>query len=149
MSQKSLTTHLAQAEQAGIYRLPATEFSALEQSAKALGFACFKVNLDGSAHIDALLAALGRDLDFPDWYGANLDALSDCLTDFAWREAKGYILILTGADALQAVPDSFAALNEVFASAIEQWQAQDVPFWVFYEFDSTGWAEGLPGLPVL
>jgi RNAse (barnase) inhibitor barstar len=92
---------------------------------------------------------LGRQLDFPDWYGANLDALSDCLTDFSWREAQGYIITLSGADALQVLPDSFATLNAVFASAIEQWQDQGVPFWVFYEFGSTEVTAGLASLPVI
>ena len=29
----------------------------------------------------ALLKQLGEALNFPDWYGANFDALHDCLTD--------------------------------------------------------------------
>jgi Barstar (barnase inhibitor) len=149
MNQNSFKAQLAQVEQAGIYRLSATQCAVLERSAEALGFACFKVKLDGSANLDAILTALGRALDFPDWYGANLDALNDCLTDFSWREAKGYLLILAGADALCSEPGSFAALNEVLAAAIEQWQAQDVPFWVGYEYCGTGPIEGLASLPEL
>jgi hypothetical protein len=149
MSQNSLKTHLVQVEQAGIYRLQATEFAALAQSAAAIGFACFKVNLEAATSIDAILAALGRELDFPAWYGANLDALNDCLTDFSWNEAKGYVLILTGVEASPIASDDLAMLNEVLASAIAQWQEQDVPFWVFYEFRHTGQAEELASLPIL
>lgn len=39
--------------------------------------------LDGGAIHDRreLHAALARGLEFPHWYGCNLDALRDCLTD--------------------------------------------------------------------
>ena len=39
--------------------------------------------LDGDAisTVEELHAALARELDLPKWYGGNLDALYDCLTD--------------------------------------------------------------------
>lgn len=41
--------------------------------------------IDGSnvENPDCLHEILARELAFPDWYGANLDALYDCLTDIA------------------------------------------------------------------
>ena len=41
--------------------------------------------LDGEVLTDqkALHDRLAEDLGFPDWYGRNLDALYDCLTDLA------------------------------------------------------------------
>ncbi len=41
------------------------------------------VTLDGSTVNDptCLHEALARNLAFPEWYGGNLDALYDCLTD--------------------------------------------------------------------
>lgn len=44
--------------------------------------------LDGETLADqeALHDRLAEDLGFPDWYGRNLDALYDCLTDL--REAE-------------------------------------------------------------
>lgn len=47
-------------------------------------------------------------LDFPDYYGHNLDALNDCMRDVAWyeygadREATGTVLVFTGYDAFAA-----------------------------------------------
>lgn len=145
LPQKPLQKLLAQAAQAGIYHLPNHGQPALVKAAKALGFACFKVKFEESEHMGAILGALGRDLGFPDWYGANFDALNDCLTDLSWREAPGYIITISGADAVHAVPNSFNALNDVFASAIEQWQAQGIPFWIFYDLR----ANGLANLPTL
>jgi hypothetical protein len=58
---------------------------------------------DADLHRD--LAAL---LDFPDYYGANLDALNDCLGDVAGydygtpRAATGLVLVLTRYDAFAA-----------------------------------------------
>jgi hypothetical protein len=75
---------------------------------------------------------MSRDLGFPDWFGGNLDALSDCLTDFSWRPAQGYVITLSGSARLAAMPTSFAALNEVLSFAVEAWQARGQPFWVFY-----------------
>ena len=44
--------------------------------------------LDGEVLTDqkALHDRLAEDLGFPDWYGRNLDALYDCLTDLAGAE---------------------------------------------------------------
>jgi RNAse (barnase) inhibitor barstar len=147
MSQQALKTHLAQAEQAGIYRFSAPEREALEKASKTLGFAAFNVSLEGCADLDAILSSLGKALNFPDWYGANLDALNDCLTDLSWHEAKGYLLLLSDADALHAATTSFTALNEVLTAVIEEWQAQGIPFWVFYEFHRAEALNGLPNLP--
>ena len=143
--QIALQKLLAQPKQAGIYHLPHGGQTALTKAAKSLGFAIFKVDFEESDHMGKILAALGRDLHFPDWYGANFDALNDCLTDFSWREAPGYIITLYGADAVHAVPNSFNALNEVLSSAIEAWQAQDIPLWIFYDLR----ADGLATLPTL
>jgi RNAse (barnase) inhibitor barstar len=144
MSQKSLHKVLAQPRQAGIYQLPSGNRAALEQAAKSLGFTCFTVNFAESGKIDAALAALGRDLDFPDWYGNNLDALNDCLSDLSWHAAPGYVIVISGASALHTDTEAFRTLNEVFASAIEAWQAQSVPLWIFYDLSN----DRLPALPI-
>jgi len=76
-----------------------------------------------------------RDLDFPEWFGGNLDALHDCLTDFSWHPAPGYVITLTGSESLRSNPTSFAAFNQVLASAVEAWQARNIPLRVFYLHD--------------
>lgn len=145
MPQIPLQKLLAQPEQAGIYHLPQGGRTALSKAAKALGFASFKVNFEESDNMGAILAALGRELHFPDWYGANFDALNDCLTDFSWREAPGYMIIISHADAVHAESNSFSTLNEVFTNAIAEWQARKTPFWIFYDLRANGLAT-LPSL---
>lgn len=63
-----------------------------------------------------LLTEIGRSLDFPGWYGANFDALHDCLADSDCLPAG--VLLIAGLDTLAAVaPADFAILMDVLASA--------------------------------
>ena len=41
----------------------------------------YKVDFSNVKHFIDIHEILKRDLDFPDYYGGNLDALWDCLTD--------------------------------------------------------------------
>ncbi|HEX5802171.1 MAG TPA: barstar family protein [Azospira sp.] len=145
MSQK-LQKLLAQSESAGIFHLPHSDRKALKQAAHALGYGWLQADLGDRREIAPALEKLGSDLRLPDWYGANYDALADCLTDLSWNAAPGYVLLVTGADALHARDEAaFATLNEVLASVIGNWQEARVPFWVFYDMRPNG----LAALPTL
>ena len=117
---------------AGIFRLARKDLPALTLAADELGLAVFHVDLQTARNVPGFIKALMRDLHFPDWFGGNLDALNDCLTDFSWRPAPGYVITLSGVEALRATPTSFAALNAVLANAVDAWQARGVPFRIFY-----------------
>ena len=146
MKQSELLTVLADARQAGIYHLSPSGQAAVREAAPTAGLACFDISFADSGRIDTVLTQLGYDLDFPDWYGRNLDALKDCLTDFSWCQAAGYVLIICRAEVLLAEdPAAFAVLHEVFAAAIAEWREQDFPMWVFYDLR----ADGLATLPAL
>jgi RNAse (barnase) inhibitor barstar len=56
--------------------------------------------LDGTdaATRSGFFQELARSLDFPDDFGRNWDAVYDCLTDFNWLPAAGYVLVLDGFD---------------------------------------------------
>ncbi len=141
MTRKTLQALLEDPRQAGVYRLPHADRPALKEAAEAAGFACFEADLGDSDQIQWVLARLGRELGFPEWYGNNFDALKDCLGDISWRDEAGYLLILSRAEALQlADAQAFHTLNEVFAAAIDEWRSQDVPMWVFYDLQADGLA---------
>ena len=142
---KALKNLLAKTRYAGIYHLPHSGQAALEQAAGELGFACLKADLEDADEMGVVLKRLGQQLDFPEWFGANLDALSDCLTDLSGKEAPGYVITLSGADTLHGNAEHFSALNEVFADASQHWKDQGVPFWIFYDLR----ADGLATLPTL
>lgn len=60
-----------------------------------------------------VLAAIGEALAFPQWYGANLDALVDCLRDLT----SPIQLVWSGSEDLQAVdPAAHAAIMDVLRS---------------------------------
>lgn len=71
-----------------------------------------QITLDcrGIADKDQLHAALAQALAFPDWYGGNLDALYDCLTDLE----SPVQLQLTG---WASLPHWKAAFEAVFQDA--------------------------------
>ena len=125
-----MTAH--QPANTGIFLLSRQDLPALRQAADELEQAFFSVDLGSARNVPGFIKALKRDLDFPDWFGGNLDALHDCLTDFSWRPAPGYVITLDGSETLRANPTSFAIFNEVLVSVIEWWQQRNIPFRVFY-----------------
>ena len=86
--------------------------------------------LDGRGLADkhSLLSALGRALDFPDYYGENWDALEECLADLSWREGP-VCLVIQHADAIPA--QLLATLLDVFAQAAREWARQGRVFSLF------------------
>jgi RNAse (barnase) inhibitor barstar len=121
----------------GIYKLARKDLSALKQAASELKHAFFSVDLCATHTVPGFIKALQRDLGFPAYFGGNLDALNDCLCDFSWHPAPGYVIVLSGSESLSSSPTSFAALNAVLANVVESWQARNIPFQIFYLHDAT------------
>lgn len=120
---------------AGLFKIAPKDLPALKSAAAELKLAFYNVDLQNARNVPGFIKAFKRDLAFPDWFGGNLDALNDCLTDFSWRPAPGYIIVLNASESLRANPTSFAALNAVLASAVDAWQLRSERFWVFYLID--------------
>jgi hypothetical protein len=134
MKRDELLNVLVDCRRAGIYRLPPCGRTELLEAAEAAGLACFQVSFADADRIGRALGELGQALGFPEWYGQNLDALKDCLTDLSWCQAAGYVLIIARAEILYAEDQvGFQALNEVFAAAVAEWRSQACPMWVFYD----------------
>ena len=120
---------LKQAPSAGLRRLPLQ--TDLRATAATAGLRTFSADLAGVRTLEAAFAVLAKALDFPDWFGHNLDALMDCLTDMSWAPAAGYLLLLTGTPPLASTdPEGFTALLDVLDAAIEPWREDGIPFWV-------------------
>ena len=77
---------------------------------------------------DAVLAAIAAALGFPDWFGANWDALEDCLTDLSWRKAAPRVIIFTGA----GEGDDLGILLDVLDSAAQYWRERGQPFFAVF-----------------
>ena len=73
----------------------------------------------GVSEKHSLLAALAWIFEFPDYYGANWDALEECLTDMSWWQG-GIALQVQHADRLS--PAVRENLLRIFAQAAADWR---------------------------
>jgi RNAse (barnase) inhibitor barstar len=64
------------------------------------------------------LDAIGAAMNFPAWYGRNLDALYDCLVDLSWQPPGEHVLVWTGYLEFEAAdPDGYHAVLAVLDDA--------------------------------
>ena len=130
-------------EQPHVHVEPLTDaaVSALCVLARSLGFACFRIDLDGCVDKGEFLDRIAGGLGFPAWFGRNWDALFDCISDMAWHPAPGYVLVLENAAALQRIqPEVFDTALAILSDAGIAWQERGIPFRVFASTPAEGGA---------
>jgi len=119
--------------EAGVFVRPA-DAAALDAAAERAGLTRWTVDLAGVRTKEALLATLAERLEFPEWFGANWDALNDVLAERAWEQSKGVVLALEHCGELaHAAPEAFETALEVLDSVAESCYDEDIPFWVFVD----------------
>lgn len=119
---------------AGLYFLPAWQQPVLEAPARAAGFRVVHAYLGDCSDSTQALFALGDQLEFPDWYGANFDALYDCLTDPEWLPGPGHLIFVEGLAMLRLrEPEAFATLIEVLQTASDERRTRERPFWLLID----------------
>jgi len=119
--------------EAGVFVRPA-DAAALDAAAERAGLTRWTVDLGGVRTKEALLATLAERLEFPEWFGANWDALNDVLAERAWEQSKGVVLALEHCGELaHADPEAFETALEVLDSVAESCYDEDIPFWVFVD----------------
>jgi RNAse (barnase) inhibitor barstar len=88
---------------------------------------------------EGTLREFSRALEFPDYCGCDWDALEECLTDLAWLPAKGYVILITDAQAV--MPDhveEYETLLEILNDVGEAWSkgqtssGRRAPFHTFF-----------------
>jgi RNAse (barnase) inhibitor barstar len=66
--------------------------------------------------LEALLTGLGKLFSFPDYYGRNLDAFNDCLSDLEIPDIGGVLLVLRDFDRFAAIsPEAAHAILDICA----------------------------------
>jgi RNAse (barnase) inhibitor barstar len=124
---------------AGVYHLPPLRRTAFEAAAQKLHFPILTADISGHQKIEATLRKIGTALHFPIWFGANFDALFDCLADPDWYPAKGHVVIFKGIDSLRSAdPDDFTTLIEVLQAAAETRCAAATPLWILLDTPARG-----------
>ena len=135
MSDKSLKDAAA----SGLYHLPPSRLATVEASAERMRFCLLTADIAQQTSIESALSQLGNAFKFPIWYGANFDALYDCLCDPDWQPAKGHVLVIKGMAHLRAAdPDDFATLIEVFLAVSEARRERQEPFWILIDTPARG-----------
>lgn len=135
---------LQKAAQAGLYYLSPARREGIVKAAEELQLQTHSADLSPCRTIDDVLRHLGTALHFPVWYGANFDALYDCLTDSDWQPGKGQVLLINGLESLRrSDSENFATLIEVFLASAELRRDSGMPFWIL--IDTV--APGIPELP--
>lgn len=105
-------------QQSSVYYLPRLRLS--ELAATKSDTRLITVDLEGAISSAQALQRLGQALDLPSWYGANLDALFDCLSDPEWLPGKRVMLYIQGTRHFrQTMANAFANLIETFSGITE------------------------------
>lgn len=87
---------------------------------------CFHAVLDGRVVLDksALLRALAEALRFPAYFGANWDALLDCLGDLSWLPSPCCDVVIEHAEVTWGrAPRELGTLSEIAQVAAKRLQA--------------------------
>jgi RNAse (barnase) inhibitor barstar len=136
---------LKDSESAGVYALSdAALMREIEEAARELKYAFFPIQGGDIRNKDDFLNSIARVMDFPDYFGANWDALEDCLTDLLWVNADGYVIAYKDVSTFASGdPDGFATALDIFRASAEHWRSQGRGFFVLL---AGAGAEGM-GLP--
>ena len=113
-----LLERLRDPSRSGVYR--SSEGKAILEATRGSGLDVVTIDMDPADP----LGSIARALDFPDWFGANWDALEDCLGDLSWRRGDGHVLIFASI----ADGDGRRLLLDVLRSSAEYWRARGKPF---------------------
>ncbi|MFE5503574.1 barstar family protein [Amycolatopsis japonica] len=87
---------------------------------KAFARGAYPHLIDGTRTVDkdSTLDAIAEALSFPEYFGKNLDALYDCLTDLSWLPPGEHVLIWAGSSGLrERDPKAYLAVRSVLSDA--------------------------------
>lgn len=104
----------------------ATDVDALVSSLDS-DWAVARQTIDEGSTKQAILAAIGEALDFPQWAGRSLDALYDLLTDLEWLtddsgSARNVAVVLERS--LDVSPEDWEKIVYVLLDAAAWWQPE-------------------------
>jgi RNAse (barnase) inhibitor barstar len=130
---------------AGVFVLDQDVANRVAALSRLKGLQDFDVDCSSVRSKRRLMEALAAGLALPDYFGANWDALADCLTDLEWMPAPGYVLMLRGLTGLaRQSPKDYAILLEVLFDAAQFWREAGVPFYVLLAGEASELGSDLP-----
>jgi len=126
---------LANPAEAGIYFCPAENWPDLAEAAAARDMQLLPAVLPKGATLQGFLRQIALELQFPTWFGNNLDALHDVLTDPEWHHNRPQLIHLAAVDSPLSENDQDDLL-EVLHSAVEVRRETTSPLWIVTGFRS-------------
>jgi RNAse (barnase) inhibitor barstar len=126
MPSPELKAVLASENPRGVYWLKShASVTDLGKLAKAKKMAFFHLEGKKIEKKDQFLNHAAVAMKFPDHFGKNWDAFYDCLTDFEWHEANGYVIYFDHTDAFAKHHESqLETVTELFQDAVEYWKGE-------------------------
>lgn len=88
----SAQTMQDQLQKGGLVDAPATSQDDVVNAATQVGLTALVVDCDRARSRSAVLRAVVKAVDFPEFFGSNLDALYDCLCDTVMDQKQGLFL---------------------------------------------------------
>jgi hypothetical protein len=90
------------------------------------GYFITQIDIEPLTNEKELFNALFKTCEFPEYFGDNWNAVIDCLSDFHWKPAKGYILKLVRPALLpQDIFEEFLYGIEIIG---KRWKSRNIPF---------------------
>lgn len=116
----------------GVYSItPGQDVDSIRKAAAASRLDFLHIDLKRIKRKAGFLKKVARVLNFPKYFGMNWDALSDCLTDMAWRPAAGYVLLFGNFQSFaQNYPADMEVARRIFDSSTEYWKQKKTPFYI-------------------
>lgn len=122
----------------GLYRVTTdVNIDELSSLCQEYGFQLFYINGKDITSKAEFLQAAAETMNFPDYFGDNWDAFTDCISDLSWLSAAGYILLYTQPDNFaNNDPSEWSIALDVFQEAVEYWRETDTPMYVLFSRDN-------------
>ncbi|NML22674.1 barstar family protein [Pseudoflavitalea sp. G-6-1-2] len=125
------TDRIFQSGQNGVYICPSLrdDLDILRTHALSKKIKCYSINALFIPNRSGLFRALHEVAELPDYFGHNFDALEECLLDYSFAPASGYLFAFTHSKILRdMLGEEYAVLTAVFENAAANWQKEGVFF---------------------
>ena len=135
---------LVESHAGGVFRCHVPLPDRALESAAQMDMRVVPVRLVAARDKNAVLNAIARALQFPDYFGHNWDAFYDCLLDLNLGDGAGTLLVLREASGFaRAEPEEFAAAVGTMADAADYWKGEKKTLLVVIELEAPALAPEL------
>lgn len=115
---------------AGPYRLPAQRLPAVQEEISSSGLSTIRIEPGTATDRPTWLQEAARQLQLPEHFGGNFDALYDCLCDRECLPQTTLVLLIADTSALGE--EGTDTLIAVLQAAADEWREQERALWTLF-----------------